>query len=193
MGHEVGHALLKPEDAPGIPNGDPRFSRIEAARIRALDRAREVSCDRLGLLACQDIRTASLAIFRLATGLADKWICFDETAYARHFDEIAKVAEVADVIQPWRTHPFDPLRVKALIAFCQSETYARTFGKNVRAVPALEMEKAVDEGMLRVLEGNFPEFDDVDEDEVVGRFLLNGGLTVITAAGAVARERVAAL
>ena len=49
MGHEVGHALLKHADIPGVSFDNPNFSPIEVARLRALNRAREISCDRVGL------------------------------------------------------------------------------------------------------------------------------------------------
>jgi Zn-dependent protease with chaperone function len=117
MGHEVGHALLKHGETLGITFDNPHFSPMEVVRLRALHRAQEVSCDRMGLLACQDVRVASTALFKIGSGLTEKWICFDEAAYARHFDELSSMAELVDLEDASRTHPFDPLRVKALIAF----------------------------------------------------------------------------
>ena len=49
MGHEVGHALLNHGQTLGVAFDNPDFSPVEVVRLRALDRAQEVSCDRFGL------------------------------------------------------------------------------------------------------------------------------------------------
>ena len=190
MGHEVGHALLRHGETLGISFDNPNFSPIEVVQLRALDRAQEISCDRLGLLVCQDVRVASTALFKIASGLTEKWICFDEAAYARHFDELSSMAEVVDLEDASRTHPFDPLRVKALIAFSKSETYAKGFGKSGPTLAMAEMEKAV-ETMLSVLDPDLSELEGAKEEEAANQFLINGALMVIAADGVVKPEEVA--
>jgi uncharacterized tellurite resistance protein B-like protein len=190
MGHEAGHALLKHLDTPGISFDDPDFSPMEVSRLRALGRAQEVSCDRFGLLACQDIRAASSALFKIASGLTEKWICFDESAYARHFDELSSMAELVDLEDAGRTHPIDPLRVKALIAFGKSEAYARAFGKTGSAITAADMEKGV-EAMLSVLDPDLSELEGDKEEDAANAFITNGALMLIAADGVVEPEKVA--
>jgi uncharacterized tellurite resistance protein B-like protein len=190
MGHEVGHALLKHVDTPHISLGNPRFSPMEVIRLLALDRAQEVSCDRFGLLACQDVRVASTALFKIATGLTEKWMCFDETAYARRFDELSSMAEVIDLEGATETHPFDPLRVKAMIDFSKSESYAKAFGRTTAAIPAVQMEKGV-EVMLSVLEPDLSDLESAKEEEAANKFLFNGALMVITAQGGVEPKKLA--
>lgn len=190
MGHEVGHTLLKHGETLGISFDNPHFSPIEVVRLRALDRAQEVSCDRLGLLACQDVRVASTTLFKIASGLTEKWISFDEMAYARHFDELSSMAEVVDLEDASRTHPFDPLRVKALIAFSKSDTYAKAFGKSGSTIPAVELEKGV-EAMLSVLDPDLSELESAKEEQAANQFLFNGALMVIAADGVVDPDEVA--
>lgn len=190
MGHEVGHAILKHGETLGIGFDNPNFSPLEVVKLRALERAREVSCDRFGLSACQDVRVASTALFKIASGLNERWIVFDETAYSRHFDELSSISELVDLEDASRTHPLTPLRVKALIAYSKSETYARAFGKTSCLIPAAEMERGI-ETMLSVLDPDVAELDGKDEQEAANRFLFDGALLVISADGVVAPEEVA--
>jgi uncharacterized tellurite resistance protein B-like protein len=189
MGHEVGHALLKHAGTPGVSSDNPQFSRIEVARLRAHSRAQEISCDRVGLLACQDLRVASMALFQIASGLTERWIAFDEAAYARHFDELSSIAEVIDLDDASRTHPFDPLRVKALIAFSKSSAYAGVFGKTAVATPTVEMERSV-EAMLSVLDPDLSELESAKEEEIASRFLFHGALLIVGADSEVDHRKV---
>ena len=190
MGHEVGHALLKHSDTPNLSFDNPNFSPLEVVRVRALGRAQEISCDRFGLLACQDVRVASQAIFQIATGLNENWICFDENVYARTFDELSSMAEVVDLEDATRTHPFDSLRAKAMIAFSKSVIFAKAFGKTTATVPNAEMEKSI-EAMLSVLDPDLSELENAKEEEEANRFLINGALMVITAEGNADPQKVA--
>jgi len=189
MGHEVGHALLKHGETLGIGFENPRFSPLEVVRVRALERAHEISCDRFGLLACQDVRVASTALFKIASGLSERWISFDETAYSRHFDDLSAMSELIDIEDASRTHPLTPLRVKALIAFSKSEAYAKAFGRTEWTLPTDEMERRI-ETMLSVLDPDVSELEGEDEQDAANRFLFDGALMVIGADGVVAPEEV---
>ena len=190
MGHEVGHALLKHGDMPGVSFDHPDFSPFEVVRLRALGRAKELSCDRIGLLACQNLRVASTALFKIASGLSDKWVSFDETAYSRHFDELSSMAEVVDMDDASRTHPLTPLRVKALMAYSKSEPHSMAFGRTRWAIAAIELERGV-EAMLSVLSPDLSELESKKEQEAAGYFLYQGALMVIAADGVIDPEEVA--
>lgn len=190
MGHEVGHAILKHGDIPGISFDHPEFSPMEVIQLRALDRAQEISCDRVGLLACQDVRVASTALFKLASGLTERWISFDEMAYARHFDELSSMAELVDMDNVSRTHPLIPLRVKALIAYSRSDTYATAFGRRSGSLSIQEVERSV-ETMLSVLLPDLTELENAQEEEALQQFLFDGALLVIAADGIVEPGEVA--
>ncbi len=190
MGHEVGHALLTHGETLGIDFDNPYFSPLEVLRIRALERAQEISCDRIGLLACQDVRVASSALFKVNCGLTDRWLSFDETAYSRHFDELSSMAEFIDLADASETHPIMPLRVKALIAFAKSELYAKAFGKSGWTLASDEMELHVD-NMLEVLTPDLSELETGKEKEAFNQFLIDGALLVIAADGVVDPQEVA--
>ena len=184
MGHEVGHALFRHGDTPRVNMDNPNFSPVEVFRLRALNRAQEISCDRIGLLACQDVRVASSAVFKISSGLPDRWLAFDEEAYARHFDLINNMADVVDIRSEARTHPVDPLRVKALIAFHQSETYAQAYGREDGRMAGPELERCV-ESMLAVLDPDLSELENASDDEAANTFIMYSAMMLISADGKV--------
>ncbi len=190
MGHEAAHAILRHGETLGVHFDHPDFSPLEVVRIRGLERAYEISCDRFGLLACQDVRVASTAMFKIASGLSERWIAFDETAYSRHFDELSSMSEFVDIEDAARTHPLMPLRVKALIAFSKSELYARAFGKGQWSIPTSELERRV-ETMLSVLDPDVSEFEGKDEKAAANQFIFDGALRVIAADGCISPDEVA--
>jgi len=190
MGHEVGHALLKHGETLGIDFENPYFSPLEVLRIRALERAQEISCDRIGLLACQDVRVASSALFKANCGLTDKWLSFDETAYSRHFDELSSMAEFIDLADASETHPIIPLRVKALIAFAKSELYAKASGKSGWTFASGDIELRVD-NMLSALAPDLSELENAEEKEAYNQFVIDGALLVIVADGVIEPQEVA--
>jgi uncharacterized tellurite resistance protein B-like protein len=190
MGHEVGHALFRHAEIPPIGFDHAHFSPLEVVRARALGRAKEITCDRIGLLACQDTRVASAALFKVASGLTERWISFDESAYSRHFDDLSAMSELIDLEDAARTHPLTPLRVKALITFANSEAYARAFGRGEWSVSTDELERRV-ETMLSVLDPDVSELEGKDEKDAANRFLFDGALLVIGADGVVEPQEVA--
>jgi uncharacterized tellurite resistance protein B-like protein len=190
MGHEVGHAILKHADLPKVDFDNPHFSPLEVIKLRALQRASEISCDRFGLLACQDVKTACSALFKVASGLTERWISFDEAAYSRHFDEIASMSELVSFEEASRSHPLSPLRVKALIAYSNSEAFASAFGKENWTVSTDEMERTI-ENMLSVVAPDLSELDGKDEAEATSRFLFDSALLMIGADGLVSPDEVA--
>lgn len=189
MGHEVGHALLKHGATLHIDFDNPHFSPLEVVRLRALERAQEISCDRFGVLACQDVRAASSALFKIASGLTEKWISFDETAYSQHFDELSSMAEVIDLEDASRTHPLVPLRVKAMILFAKSDLFAKAFGRTGWSIDIRDVERGV-ETMLSVLSPDLGELENAQEKEAFNQFLIDGALMVIAADGVVDPQEV---
>lgn len=190
MGHEVGHAILKHADVPNVGFDNPNFSPLEVIKLRALRRASEISCDRFGLLACQDVRTACSALFKVASGLSERWISFDENAYSRHFDELASISELISFDDASRSHPLSPLRVKALISFSRSEALAKAFRRSEWRISSVDMEREI-ENMLSVIAPDFSELEGKDEEEAANRFLFDGALLMIGADGCVSPEEVA--
>ena len=142
-------------------------------------------------MACQDIRVASSALFKIESGLTEKWISLDEAAYARHFDDLSNMSELVDLHVAGWTHPLTSLRVKALIAFGKSETYAKAFERTGPAITAVEMEQGVDTMLSVHTPTELAGLEDAKVKEAAEHFLTDAALMLIAADGVVEPEKLA--
>ena len=205
FGHELGHALfdhfrLSPEQLVE----DETLAPIHLARLCAWMRYAELSADRVGLLCCDDFDTAVRAFFKLTSGLSSQ-------SYLRHAEECATqfAAVAADAMesseQDWfSTHPYSPLRIKALDAFSRSKTYHdllgrrgsdvafhQLLGKSGKALTEAELEREVRE-IMRLMDPSFLG-DASPVAPLVQEYLALAGMDVALADGTVARGEKKAL
>ena len=127
VGHEFGHHVYQHHDIPVgyILNGQQRPPPSLALQLFAWARYAEISADRAGAFCANDLDAVARALFKLASGLTDdKIVRFNLTEFLHQLDEMQAVdAEPGKgaPMQDWfSTHPFSPLRVKALQLFHQS-------------------------------------------------------------------------
>ena len=114
LGHELGHFLF------GHNIEEVQTQESKEGYIKK--RAQEISVDRIGLWACQDIDAATRAIVKTLSGLGEKFIRFDMQAFLRQLDtDIAKREETGQ----FSSHPSFILRAKALLRFSLSDPYQR--------------------------------------------------------------------
>lgn len=128
VGHEFGHYVYQHHDIPVgyILRGQQRPPAGLALQLFAWTRYAEISADRAGAYCANDFNAVARALFKLASGLtSNKIVRFQLTEFLRQLDEMQAVdAEPGQgaPVQDWfATHPFSPLRVKALQLFHQSE------------------------------------------------------------------------
>ena len=127
LGHEFGHHVYQHHDIPVgyILNGQQRPPASLALQLFTWSRYAEISADRAGAFCANDLDAVARALFKLASGLTDnKIVNFDLSEFLHQLDEMQAVdAEPGQgaPMQDWfSTHPFSPLRVKALQLFHQS-------------------------------------------------------------------------
>lgn len=189
MGHEAGHSLIGNAAWLPVINYDmEEFSQLEVAQRIALECREEMTCDRVSLLASQDLTVACKALFKVTTGLPENWVTFDASVYAKHFDDITRLAELGS-IEDFRVHPLTPMRVKALIAFSKSEPYARAIGSQEWELSAEDLDKACEQ-MLSVIEPDLTCLISKNEKDAWNSFVLDGALLVVTADGKISPEEV---
>ncbi|WP_375754361.1 M48 family metallopeptidase [Corallococcus exercitus] len=206
MGHELGHltfehfAIPMPvtaiaEDAAGVI-----VPRHTALKLYLWCRAAEVSADRAGLLCGKDPDAAASGFFKLASGLASGFVKPDLEAYSRQVDSLvsapsarAKPRDDDDTLDCFSTHPFSPLRVRAVVAFSKSKTYRALVGH------AEGGEGLSDEEVDSIIERDFREMDAsyLEEQsphaELLRRALFLGGLLVAHAHEGVSERELQAL
>jgi hypothetical protein len=109
-GHEIGHFLLEH----GL------FSEshsVENAESFLIQRAGELSADRLGYLAAKSIDCSLRAIIKTASGLDDSFLRFDVGAFQRQLNLISKPGAGESQSS---THPSMLMRCRALLWFSMS-------------------------------------------------------------------------
>jgi len=152
MGHELGHFIYGHHDIPigyllrGDAKPDPRL----ALELFAWSRYAEISADRAGAHCARDLNGVAKSLFKLASGLTGKVITFDLGDFLDQVDDMQLEDAVPGKNAPkedwFSTHPFSPLRVKALKLFDESE-HARKGGTS-----KAELEIAV-QGLMSELDG----------------------------------------
>lgn len=127
MGHELGHHIFRHHDIPiGYLTSSPnKVGAKLALQLFAWSRYAEISADRAGGLCTTDGNAAARALFKLASGLTTDLIEIRIDDFAAQADEMEldrPTGKQSELSTDWfLTHPFTPLRVKALQSFFGSE------------------------------------------------------------------------
>jgi uncharacterized tellurite resistance protein B-like protein len=155
VGHEFGHHVYQHHEVPigYILNGQQRPSASLALQLFTWARYAEISADRAGAYCANNLDAVARALFKLASGLTDNRVVnFDLSEFLRQLDEMQAVdAEPGQgaPMQDWfSTHPFSPLRVKALQLFHQSSLM------QVGGMGKAQLEIGV-QGMMGIMEPNY--------------------------------------
>ncbi|MCU0657806.1 MAG: M48 family metallopeptidase [Polyangiaceae bacterium] len=195
LGHELGHALFRHSEMPlgGLtPQENAKVSPLNAMRLHAWLRYAELSCDRVGLVCCGDFETSVRTFFKLTSGLsAPRWMQ-NVTATAMHY--AAQEAEAAGpgAEEDWfSTHPYSPLRVKALELFSRSKTYHRLVGSNGGSLTEAQLEQQV-AGIVELMNPSILS-EKLSCKEELKEFLAIGGYFVARADGRIRRNELRSL
>mgnify|MGYP003626694310 CR=1 FL=1 len=107
IGHEVGHFLLDHHFV-----GLPHDQTIERYKIM---RARELSADRLGLIATRNAEAAMRAVMKTFSGLSERHLRFDAASFLRDAFNTENANELS--VSQWDTHPSFAVRARCLVHF----------------------------------------------------------------------------
>ncbi len=127
VGHELGHHIFNHHDLPigYILRGRNRPNPKLALALTSWSRYAEISADRAGAYCAQNLHAVAHALFKLASGLSGSLVTFTLKDFLRQVDEMqledAGPGQGAPTEDWFLTHPFSPLRVKALKLFDDSE------------------------------------------------------------------------
>ena len=127
MGHELGHHLFAHHEIPigYLMSGPQPVGPRLALQLFSWSRYAEISADRAGAICVGDGNAAARTLFKLASGLTTDLIEIRIDEFAAQADALdleRKPSPETQHNQDWfMTHPFTPLRVKALQLFFQSD------------------------------------------------------------------------
>lgn len=204
IGHELGHAAY---DHFGIPM--PHTAMIEdlagtivsrpvSLQLYVWCRAAELSADRVGLVCAQDPVAAASGFFKLASGLSSPRVKTDLEAYAKQVESLASTPEARseprdddDTLDCFSTHPYSPLRVRAVVAFSKSKTYLDAIGKSGGGIADEDLEAIVDRD-LDMMQPSYLEEKTV-QSELMRKVLFLGGMSIAGTNGDVHKNELAAL
>jgi tellurite resistance protein len=187
VGHELGHHVYRHHDIPvgyilrGKQRPDPRL----ALDLFTWSRYAEISADRAGAHCARDLDAVARSLFKLASGLSGKSIQFNLDDFLSQVDamqvENAEPGQGAPKEDWFSTHPFSPLRVKALQQFYASELAGGSISK-------ADLEASV-MGVMSLME---PRYLDgrTETAESMRRLLFAASLIVANADGRISEEEI---
>jgi uncharacterized tellurite resistance protein B-like protein len=196
IGHEIGHFLLRHYDFPVaqiLYEGGGQLSALQAMKLYSWKRNAEVSADRIGFLLCQDFVAAGRAFFKLSSGITDDSLTFQLSDYLEQYRNLQADMD-SDVAGPedwYSTHPFSPLRIKALQIYQASESYHSAIGEDGGSITAAEMDQQIRE-IMSIMEPSYLE-DDAEGAEEIQRFIFFAGYAIAAANGQVEEAEVESL
>ncbi|MBL4688737.1 MAG: DUF4011 domain-containing protein, partial [Nannocystaceae bacterium] len=137
FGHELGHFLAH---GPTTAHGATSLASMASARrgllppeqqelARRLSVAREITADRFGMLACQDLDAALRLEMIATTGLAGDALTWDTKAYLDQCRELMEAIANKGEKALTTTHPEHSLRAWATWLFSETDVYKQLTGK----------------------------------------------------------------
>lgn len=190
MGHELGHHLFAHHDIPigNLIRGESRVDARLALQLFSWSRYAEISADRAGALCVEDGDAAARALFKLASGLTSDLIEIRIDEFAAQADDMAMDDEPGkddSNEEDWfMTHPFTPLRVKALNRFFQSELIKK--GGHSRE----QLESECHE-LMQLMAPTYLE-EDSKTAEMMRRVLFAAGCVLMKVSGTINEKEIAA-
>lgn len=205
IGHELGHAVFDhfaipmPATATLQDVGGKFVSRPVSLKLYLWCRAAEISADRAGVVCAGAVDPAAHALLKIASGLGTNVIHPDLEAFTAQIDALhAAPAACADerdeegLLDCFDTHPYSPLRVRALLAFGRSQGFQRAIGKPADGIDSDELERLVEHD-LSVMEPSYLEDKTEETSALMRRVLFCAGVCVAAANGDIAPTELRAL
>lgn len=145
IGHELGHVIFDHHALRPLLlfQEDERLAPIDAMRLYAWMRYAELTADRVGLLCCDDFDTAISAEFKMVSGLSDPRFLGNVRDATKQYTSLTE-KELESSEDDWfATHPYSPLRIRALDLFHQSRTFGKLRGRTGGKLSEKDLERQV--------------------------------------------------
>jgi hypothetical protein len=181
VGHELGHHLFGHHKIPvgALLGGAMPIGGALALQLFAWQRYAEISSDRAGLACAGNLDPAARSLFKLASGLRGGRIRIDITQFLSQVRDLREeVTRIASADEPPRgdwfaTHPFSPLRVRAV------ELAARSVLITADGMPRSALEAQIQDLMALMDPSYLVEHSEAAE--AMRRLLLAGAILIASA------------
>jgi len=140
MGHEIGHFILRHNQE--LDNDSSLESFIN-------QRAKEISVDRAGLIACQSLEASLRATMKVLSGLPSQYIRFDTSNFLNQLR--AADQENASLSETYTSHPSFILRARALLWFSMNDQIK--VGDKEGSLPSSKIDSLIRKDMDKYLDG----------------------------------------
>ena len=125
IGHELGHLLLD----------HTKELKINSPEGLKLSRAKEISVDRIGLVASRDLECSLRSMIKILSGLSEKFLSFNTSEF---LNQLRKFDVDASHILSQTTHPSFLIRARALMLFSTSDQYQKLFDGNGKTLSEVD-------------------------------------------------------
>ena len=125
IGHELGHLLLE---------HTKEHKNLSEKGVKE-SRSKELSADRIGLIASRDLKATLHAIIKITSGLGDKFLKFKISEY---LDQLRKFDIDGSSLLDRSTHPSFLIRAKALMLFSDSDIYQELFERKGKPISKID-------------------------------------------------------
>lgn len=194
IGHEIGHFLYQHQKL--CPQYIQKklgahLTPLDSIKLFSWNRNAELSADRIGLICCGNFEAASMANFKISSGISSDALLFSLSEYLKQYEDIEKEMNnsTASLEDFYSTHPLNPMRVIALELFHKSETYKHIFDSEQSAeLSESEMEQKIKRFMM-LMEPQYLNSDD-DISKKIKEFIFLSGLTVASSDGTISKEEL---
>jgi len=187
IGHELGHHVYQHHDIPigYLLKGEQKTGRRLALELFAWSRYAEISADRAGAHCAQNLEAVARALFKLASGLTSDFVQFNLQEFLKQVSEMQLFDDEPGKGAPkqdwFSTHPFSPMRVKALELFDQSELANGKTSKD-------DLEVAV-QGLMSLMEPSYLEGTTKTAIHM-RRLLFTASICVANASDGISKEEI---
>ncbi|MBN1327290.1 MAG: M48 family metalloprotease [Candidatus Cloacimonetes bacterium] len=125
LGHEIGHILFDHNRLLLLYNPSQKDSTflpiLAEKKFLGWQKKAEISCDRVGLIACGNYETAVQALLKISYGLTEKNLNFNLPELMKQLEDLKESNYSGELSTA--SHPILPVRIKAIELFYQSELY----------------------------------------------------------------------
>lgn len=128
LGHELGHIVYDHNKLLLLYNPDKKSTTflpiLAEKKFLTWQKKAEISCDRVGLMACKKYQVAVQSLLKISYGLTEKNLNFNLPELMKQLDDLAKSEYMSELSTS--THPLLPVRLKAIELFSNSKLFKKS-------------------------------------------------------------------